>query len=150
MKKVFLVILGALALSACVSSGQPRSKMFNSNLCGEVPGYTVSLFAYGEGKMLVVPLSKVRRGNAFVIGLKPLDGYENASVKVTQTSGTPNWIGTATGQYANLPKMGFFTKYALLEVGCAPNAVGSTYKFAIEVTEGAVKNTLDPRAEVVN
>ena len=152
MKRILLFIVVAAALSACASSGKPRKKIFNSDLCGDVTGYTVAYFVYGEGKMVIVPLSKVKTGSVFIIGLKPLDGYEDADVTVTQSSGTPDWIDPDpdTNQYQNLPKKGFFTKSAWLEVGCPKDdAVGTIYKYAIEVEKDGVKNILDPRADVV-
>ena len=149
MKKTILIIVLSVALSAC-ADGLPRKKPFTSTLCGNVAGYTVSFFVYGEGKMAVVPLSKVRRETVFIIGLRPVDGYEDADVTVEQESGTPDWIGPVTNNYQDLPKKGFFKKAAWLEVGCAPDVdEGTSYKYKIVVKKDEVENTLDPRADVV-
>lgn len=149
MKKLILLISVATVLSACVN-GVPKKKVFSSNLCGNVAGYTISYIAYGEGKMVMIPLSKVRTETVFVVKLRPLDGFEDADVTVTGTS--PNaipWLTGETGQYENLPK-GIYPKGSL-EVGCVPaDPEGTSYKFEVKVEKGDVTNILDPRARVVN
>jgi len=136
----------ATMLAAC-PGGKPTIKPIASPLCGDVSGFTISYFAYGEGKMVVIPLSKVRPETVFIVGLKPLDGFGDADVTITGTSGNAGWIG-ATGQHDSLPR-GIYPEGAL-EVGCVPDdPEGTSYKFKIEVVKGIVTNTLDPRAEVV-
>ena len=147
-KKLLLFIAIATMLAAC-PGGKPKLKHFTSPLCGEVRGFTVSYFAYGEGKMVIVPVSEVRAGYVFVIGLKPLDGFDDAVVTVSGTSGNAGWID-ATGYYDGLPR-DKYPKKGALEVGCVPAdaPLKTSYKFKIEVVKGEVTNTLDPRADVV-
>ena len=148
IKKLLLFIATATMLAAC-PGGKPTLKHFTSPLCGEVSGFTVSYFVYGEGKMVIVPVSEVRAGNVFVVGLDPLDGFDDAVVTVSSgTIDEPGWIG-ATGHYDGLPR-DKYPKKGALEVGCVPDVpVGTSYKFKIEVVKGEVTNTLDPRADVV-
>ena len=147
IKKLLLFIATATMLAAC-PGGKPTLKHFNSPLCGAVDGFTVSYFVYGEGEMVIVPLSEVRPETVFVIGLDPLDGFDDAVVTVSGTSGNAGWID-ATGYYDGLPR-DKYPKKGALEVGCVPDApVGTSYKFKIEVVKGDVTNILDPRAGVV-
>jgi len=147
IKKILLFVATATMLAAC-PGGKPTIKPITSPLCGAVSGFTVSYFAYGEGEMVIIPLSKVRAETVFVVGLDPLDGFGDADVTVSGTSGNAGWI-SATGQYDSLPR-GLYPKKGALEVGCVPaDPVGTSYKFKIEVVKGAVTNTLDPRADVV-
>lgn len=145
--RTVLVLVAAVLLVACPAGGKPKNKIFNSPLCGNVSGYTISYFAYGAGEMVIIPLSKVRAESVFVIGLRPLDGFGPADVTVSGM-GNASWINNM-GQYDNLPAAGIYPKGAL-EVGCVPNdPVGTSYKFKIEVSHGTVNNVLDPRADVV-
>ena len=148
IKKLLLFITTATMLAAC-PGGKPTLKPITSPLCGAVSGFTVSYFAYGEGKMVIVPVSEVRAGTVFVVCLDPLDGFDDADVTVSSgTIDDPDWIG-ATGQYDSLPR-GIYPKKGALEVGCVPDVPeGTSYKFKIEVVKGEVTNTLDPRADVV-
>lgn len=154
MKKMFLLLLAMTVLSACTLGGKPRIKDFNSPLCGAVNGFTLSYFIYGEGKMLMIPISRVRENTVFVVGLRPLDGFEDSDVTVEQTDGNlPKWIPETTKKYSELPK-GLYPQGAF-EVGCAPDKteVPNPTKFKVDVVKETVdytiKNTLDPRAEVV-
>ena len=147
IKKLLLFIATATMLAAC-PGGKPKLKHFTSPLCGEVSGFTVSYFVYGEGKMVIVPVSEVRSGYVFVVGLDPLDGFDDAVVTVSGTSDNAGWIGNK-GHYDGLPR-DKYPKKGALEVGCVPDEpVGTSYKFKIEVVKGDVTNTLDPRAGVV-
>ncbi len=150
MKKLFLLISIAVVLSACVN-GKPQRKVFASTLCGNVAGYTISYVAYGEGKMLMIPLSKVRAENVFVVKLRPLDGFEDADVTITGTSANAvTWMTGETGSYDSLPAARFYPRGAL-EVGCVPaDPENTNYKFEVKVEKGDVKNILDPRATVVH
>lgn len=147
MKKIFLLIAVTTLLTAC-RDGIPRDKIFNSALCGDVSGFTLSYFAYGEGKMLMVPLSKVRKETVFVVGLRPLDGFGDAEVTVTGTTANAGWMPGITEQHDNLP--GGTYPRGVFEVGCVPaDPVGTSYKFEVKVVKGSITNTLDPRIEVV-
>ncbi len=146
MKRTVLLATFVALLAGCTAGGTPTIRPIDSPLCGSVEGFTISYFAYGEGKMVVVPLSKVRPNTVFVIGLKPLDGFGDADVTVTGTSGNGSWIN-ATGKHDDLPK-GIYPRGAL-EVGCVPSdPEGTEYKYKIDVAKGDVMNSLDPRARV--
>lgn len=149
MKKLFLLISVATALSACVN-GLPKRNDYSSDLCGNVAGYTISYIAYGEGKMVMIPLSKVRAESVFVVKLQPLDGFEDADVTVTGTSAKAQpWLTGVTGRYEDLPRT-IYPKGSL-EVGCVPaDPVDTEYKFEVKVKKDDVTNILDPRARVVN
>jgi len=147
MKRMFLILLIAASLAACAYDGKPRKKVFNSPMCGAVKGYTVGYIAYGDAKLVMIPLSKVRTETVFVVGLKSFDGYDNADVTVKGTAAP--WMPGKTGRYSD-PRVLPYPRHAF-EVGCVPAAaaVGTVYKFKVEVVNGPVTNTLDPRAEVV-
>ena len=90
----------------------------------------------------------------FVIGLKPLDEFEDANVTVEQTDGElPKWIPGKTSKFSDNPK-GIYPQGAF-EVGCAPGLaeVSGPTKFKVDVVkvtpDYTITNTLDPRAEVV-
>lgn len=149
MKRLFLLLLVAVAMTACTYNGKPRKLNFNSDLCGEVKGYTIGYLVYGDSKMVMVPLSKVGAETVFVVGLKPLNGFEDAEVTVTGTSTKAiPWLTGVTEKYEDLPK-GRYPQGAF-EVGCVPavDPIGTEYKFAVTVKKGDVMNLLDPRAEV--
>jgi hypothetical protein len=152
MNKVILLVAIAVMLSACVN-GKPRNKVFNSTLCGNVAGYTISYVLYGEGKMVMIPVSKVRAESVFVVKLRPLDEFEDAEVTVTGSSSDTDaqaWLTGQSGSYAGLPRAGFYPPGAL-EVGCVPAAnKDTTYKFSVKVKKGDVTNILDPRATIVD
>jgi hypothetical protein len=155
MTRLFLLLLVSAALTACAFigkpyDGKPRKMEFDSPLCGEVKGYTVGYIVYGDSKMVMIPLSKVAAETVFVVGLKPLDGFEDAEVTVTGTSAKAiPWLTGVTEKYEDLPK-GRYPKGAF-EVGCVPNdPVGTQYKFAVKIEKGDVTNLLDPRARVVD
>ena len=147
MKRIFLLLIIAVALGACKFDGKPRKKAFNSPMCGDVKGYTVGYVVYGDSKLVMIPLSKVRTNTVFVVGLKPLDGYEAANVTVAGM-GEAAWINNQ-GKYTD-PRVPPYPRHAL-EVGCVPETapVGATYKFDVKVEKGPVIHILDPRAEVV-
>jgi hypothetical protein len=149
-KKILFALAAMILLTAArCKDGDPQNLVFDSPMCGDVKGFTVSYFAYGEGAMVILPLSQVRKETVFVIGLDPMSGFRNASVTVTGTGAGAVWIN-GSGTYNGLPS-GAYPKKGLLEVGCVPDdPVGTDYKFKIEVVEGDVTNTLDPRARVVN
>jgi hypothetical protein len=146
--KILIALLAVVTLTAAkCKDGEPQDLAFDSPKCGDVTGLTVSYFVYGEGEMAIVPLSQVRPDSVFVVGLEPLSGFRDAQVTVTGT-GAGSWI-SGSNTYNGLP-IGAYPKEGMLEVGCVPNdPLGTEYKYMIEVTEGAVKNTLDPRAVVV-
>lgn len=148
MKRLFLLIALAMTLSAC-TNGLPKRKVFTSDLCGPVAGFTISYIAYGEGKMVMIPLSKVRAENVFVVKLQPLDGFEDADVTVTGTSAKSlPWLTGVTGRYEDLPRS-IYPKGSL-EVGCVPaDPEGTEYKFEVKVEKDDVTNILDPRARIV-
>lgn len=150
IKKIVFALAATMMLTAArCNDGEPQDLTFDSPTCGEVEGFTVSYFAYGDGTMVILPISKVRENFVFVIGLDPMSDFRNASVTVTGTGAAASWIN-GSGTYNGLPS-GAYPKKGLLEVGCVPNdPIGTEYKFKIEVVEGAVTNILDPRARVVN
>ena len=150
MNRIFLLVVFTAALGACAYDGKPRTADLDSPVCmGPVKGYTIAYLFYGESKMVMIPLSKVRPRTAFLVGLKPLDGFEDADVTVTGTSGNAaTWMTGVTKKYKDLPK-GLYPK-GTFEVGCVPNDPENTrYKFEVIVNKGDVTNTLDPRIEVI-
>jgi hypothetical protein len=157
-KKILFALMAMMMLTAArCKDGDPQDITFDSPKCGAVASFTVSYFKYGDGTMVILPVSKVKRGAVFVIGLDPNSGFRNANVTVTGTSDGAGWIN-GTGSYNGLPK-GAYPKDGLLEVGCVPtDPEHEEYKFQIDVANTittdtgteTVTNSLDPRARVVN
>lgn len=157
-KKILFALMAMMMLTAArCKDGVSQDLAFDSPKCGPVTRFTVSYFEYGDGTMVILPISEVKRGAVFVIGLDPISGFRNANVTVTGTSDGAGWIN-GTGSYNGLPK-GAYPKDGLLEVGCVPtDPEHEEYKFQIDVANTittdtgteTVTNSLDPRAKVVN
>lgn len=155
MKKILLLLIATVVFSGCTNlGGSPSVVNITSPLCGPVDGFTLSYFFYGEGKMLMIPVSEVRENTVFVVSLRPLDDFEDADVTVEQTDGElPKWIPGLTSKYIDNPQ-GLYPQGAF-EVGCAPSEteVSGPTKFKVDVVkvtpDYTITNSLDPRAEVV-
>ena len=148
MKKLFLFMAIATMLAACSSNGKPIDLSFNSTVCsGPVRGFTVTGVGYGDSKIVVLPVSKVRANTEFRIRLIPerrpktdLVDYETVDVTVMGKPGPSAWI-SGNGNYNG-------ASAHWIPVGCVPAsaAIGTVYEFTVEV---AGVGWIDPRADVV-
>jgi hypothetical protein len=141
----YILLLGAIVLSGCAVDGEPRKKpsIAEDLGCDDKFQITISAFGYGESFMAILPLSKVRENSAFIIKLKPTDGFDDATVIVEGVGDTGAWI-EGDGAARDLDG-------ELLFVGCAPELVDDAEpaKFTITVQKDDTTNVLDPRALIV-
>ncbi len=129
--------------------------LFNSAACGgEVEGYTWTAVAYGDSKMLVVPLSHIKNNTEWRFILKPVNlstdpplaDYDNATVTITGKTAADAWINTA-GPGNTLITGNFATNNTLTAcVKGLPNTdVGTDYSYIVDIVS---VGRLDPRGRV--
>lgn len=154
------ILLVAALFAGCSTDGKFRKKTFNSTVCGgTVSGYSVTYVAYGDAKLLVIPLTKIRNDTEWRFILKPLklrksvsgNDYGGSKVTITgkATPGNNDWINTAgtgpgdeiSGTYNGAAD---HTLRACVKIMPAP-ALHESFYFAVDVED---VGTLDPRADV--
>lgn len=149
-----------LIVTAC--DGRFQKKNFKSQVCQntlvtptlvDVLGYTRTAIHYGDSRVIVIPISKIKENSEFRFVLLPklrskTDGaidYKKVNVAITSTDDDgdvpPNWLDVDGS---------FDADKGVLAV-CVPPGISKTqYKFKVTVTNGADKLAmLDPRADVV-
>ena len=75
MRKIISVLVIAILFTGCVN-GRFHSRPVTDGACGigtTVDGYTYTGIAYGDGKILVIPLSKIRADTEWRFFLLPID-----------------------------------------------------------------------------
>jgi len=157
MKNILAIIFVSVLLSACCTTGNFCEGTFNSAACGgEVEGYTYTAIAYGEGSLLVVPISPIRANTEWRFELVPSDlggamPPANTSIKIEgqdpavlpAASGRDNtWIDT-DGDYATAERDG---KLRYL-VQCTPDDLVHNDFHKYEVWVDGI-GMLDPRGHV--
>jgi hypothetical protein len=166
MRKLLAIISVSVLFSGCCTmiDGAFCDKPFNSVACGgDVDGYTHTAIAYGDGKLMVKPISTIKANSEWRFYLVPLDNLggktppDNASITIkgqdpadpeiasvlASASGADNkWIDTS-GDYDTAARLG---KIRYL-VECTPATLlpGDEHKF--EITIDGI-GTLDPRGHV--
>lgn len=153
MKRIFLLALISIALSACAVDGKPNKSPIKSSNCNAEKGYTATQFKYHDGNekgndkqlLRMKRYSVITADSEFRIKLITSGDAENSLVTVTGKSGKDknnnplsfSWLNTS-GHEKDSPL-----------IICAPTSVpeGAEYKFDVHV-EGI--GTLDPRAHVEN
>lgn len=91
MKTTISVLVTSILLTGCVN-GRFNSGTFNSPVCGQVSGYTYTLVSYGNGKIVVIPVSRIRAGTEWRFYLYPLDDLGGGSAygdKTVTVDGKP-------------------------------------------------------------
>jgi len=156
MRRILAIVLVSTLFSGCcLTDGAFCKGSFHSAACGgEVEGYTWTAVAYGDSKMLVVPLSKIRNDTEWRFILKPvrlptdppLANYENATVTITGKTAADTWINTAgpgnsliTGDFATNDTLTACVK------GLPDITVDTDYSYIVDV---ATVGRLDPRGRV--
>ena len=158
----FIILLCVLVASAGCRDGQFIRSTFTSSTCGgggiSFSGYTVTAVHYGDSRLFVLPISKVRPDTEFRFGLLPKVkntdppvNYRDAFVSITSDdddSDTPaNWLDVS----------GTLNNDGKTLVTCVPPAAGLTknqYKYKVTVSwpgTAAVDTLgyLDPRADII-
>jgi hypothetical protein len=157
MKKLWIMIFLASMLSAC-ADGRFVKKTFLSGACGGggFQGYTVTLLRYGDSRLMVVPISKIRPNAELRFQLVPkvrdTDGgvvFKDAFISIDSDDDdgdTPaNWL-KASGT--------FNADNGALTVCVPPTLLEPSYKYTVTVHSGDTDVTpvigmLDPRANVI-
>jgi len=158
--KRLIILLCVLVVSAGCRDGQFIKKAYTSSACSSASfsGYTATIVHYGDSRLFVLPISKIRPESEFRFLLlpkvrktdPPVD-YKNAFVSITSDDDdgdTPaNWLdvkGTLNADGKTL-------------VTCVPSASGLTksqYKYKVTVSwpseaPADALGYLDPRADVI-
>jgi len=158
MRKIATVLVFAALVTGCVD-GKFHKKSITGGPCAPaVPtGYTYTGIAYGDSKMAVIPVSRIRAGTEWRFYLLPIDSlggatqYGNAKVTINgkpapYTPPTPpandDWID-AFGTYNNATVAGRSRYIAL----CVSDEVVPGQNWQYEVTIETI-GTLDPRGRV--
>jgi len=165
MRRILTILLVTALFVGC-ADGKFRSKIIPSAACGgTVDGYTVTYIAYGDSKLVVIPLSIISDQTEWRFILRPLKIGKSGSVddykgkKVTITGMSPadpplppdhnSWIdtaGTAPGNEISGTYNGAADHMLTACVKGLPDTTrGTTYKFVVDVQD---VGTLDPRADV--
>ena len=148
MNKIFGILIVSIFIVGC--KGLPQEKAFHSSKCNKgVDGYTVTAVHYGDGRIIVIPITIVRANYELQFLLVPKirdktdppNGYKTFDVEITGTGAAASWLGSTKSFNSS--------NRGLMSGGCVPDnaIVGTMYKYNI-VVPGIGR--LDPRAEVVN
>lgn len=169
MKRIFLLVITSLLFSACSTDGKPVRERFTSRVCVDadgklrnLDGHTTTKIRYGDGQIVVRPISKARPNTEFRIKLipkrRPTDKEDYTTVKVTVTG--KNLASRSTGDAKWIKVSGSFNDAnkgrdkGVLVAGCPPLKTNPDERDsgAIEILyyEVEVENVgkLDPRLEV--
>lgn len=149
MQRIILILLALTALAACSSNGKPQKLSVHSVACnGPIHGFTMTSIHYGDSRVIVLPVSKVRAGTEFRILLVPkhrsktdLIDFKTVDVAVSGKPGPSAWIsGNGTFNTSN---------HGMIVVGCVPPGAvpPTTYEYMVKI---AGVGQLDPRANVVH
>lgn len=152
MKRIILLLLLPLALSACVSSGKPiRVAVANSTCAGTPKGHTPAELTYRLDNKLEMSMKlkwDAGENTEFRIKLKPKgSGTDNVLVETIAVSVDPPPVGgvppiawmNKQGTARNLPDSTL--------VLCVPAGVATGTVFKFDINVGGI-GTIDPRVEV--
>jgi hypothetical protein len=153
MRKILAIISVSVLFSGCCTNGSFCKGRIASAACGgDVDGYTHTAVAYGDGKLVVIPISQIIVDTEwrFILAPVTLPGdpidYRTAAVTITGKTGDDVWIDTAGP--SNTPITGDFATDTILTAcvkGLPVSVVGTEYEFEVNVTG---VGTLDPRGRV--
>jgi len=162
MRNILAIISVSVFLSACCTTGEfCEKRSLHSDVCGgEVEGYTHTAIAYGDGSLVVVPISAIRPNTEWRFYLVPtkLSGItpsantgieikgQDPAVPPVASGGNNQWIDT-DGDYATAERTREFTRKLRYIAQCTPEGLvkGDYHKF--EVTVDGI-GMLDPRGHV--
>lgn len=151
MKRIALVLLFSFSFAACVTDGRFYPGPITGGPCpGTVTGYTLTVIAYGDSTLAVIPISKINPNSEWRFELAPItksgdpEDYRNANVNIvgkpstTMSPGPNDWINVSGEK--SVAKDGVLTE-------CVPaTLLNDTYEYFVEVE---FVGTLDPRAKVI-
>ena len=73
MRMMISVLVFSVLLAGCVNGKFHKESITGGACAGTVNGYTHTLVAYGNGKIVVIPLSRIRANTEWRFYLYPLD-----------------------------------------------------------------------------
>lgn len=158
MRKILTIISVSVLFSGCCTNGSFCNGKFAGGACGDnvVDGYTRTAIVYGEGTLVVVPISTIKPNTEWRFYLAPanlggamppedtiitIKGQDPADPPLTSL-GDNTWINVS-GKYGSANKDGRVRYLAQ----CTPETLvqGDYHKF--EITVEGIGN-LDPRGHV--
>lgn len=153
MSKRITVLVITILLAGCVD-GKFHKRSITGGPCGTVSGYTYTGIAYGDSKMVVIPVSKIRADTEWRFYLLPIDSLGGTTAygdKTVKIDGKPppytppandDWIdGEKSYDTATVSGK---SRYITV---CVPSTVvkGQTWEYLVHVD---TVGTLDPRGHV--
>ena len=150
MRKITTVLMFAILFVGCATNGQFNKKTLDAGTCIDKTGYTYTGIAYGESKLVVIPLSEIRRDSEWRFYLLPIDnlggatkyGGSKVTIKGKVGDASDNWIDVF-GNFDDNRSVGG-KSYIFV---CVPSTVAVGQEFEFEVTVDSI-GYLDPRARV--
>jgi hypothetical protein len=156
MRRTIGTLMIAFLFAGC-ADGKFHKKNITTGPCAPASGYTHTVIAYGDGKMVVIPISEIREDSEWRFYLMPLNDLggrtlaTNVDIEIKGqdpadppvASGALNtWIDV-TGSYDTATVAGR-SRYL---VQCTPDVMvdGDEHKFEV-IIDGV--GTLDPRGRV--
>lgn len=153
MKKIITLLVIAFVFSGC-ADGKFRRTSIKGGPCGDVTGYTYTGIAYGDSKMVVIPVSRIRQDSEWRFYLLPIDSLGGTTAygdKIVKIDGKPapytppandDWL-KAEGTYNSAAVSGR-SRYI---TACVPSSVvkGQYWEFLVNVD---TVGELDPRGHV--
>jgi hypothetical protein len=156
MRRILAIVLVTALFSGCVN-GRFQEKSIHSDACGgTVKGFTITYIAYGDSKLMVIPLSKIRNHTEWRFILDPLTirksdsgkDYKDSKVTITGKRAEDVWLNTAalgdmlvSGTYNGATD---HMLTACVEITPEPH-LGDSFYFVVDVED---IGTLDPRADI--
>ena len=157
MRNILAITTVSVFLSGCCTTGEFCEGTIASAACGgEVDGYTHTAIVYGEGNLVVVPISEIRANTEWRFYLVPtklggamppdstsitIEGQDPADPPVA-SGGDNLWIST-TGDFGTADKVGKLRYVAQ----CTPDTLVRDDYHKFEITVDGI-GTLDPRGRV--
>jgi hypothetical protein len=156
MRRIMGALMIAFLFAGC-ADGKFHTRDITTGPCAPATGYTHTIVAYGDGKLVVIPISEIREDTEWRFYLAPLDNLggrtppNNVSIKIkgqnpakppVASGGTNTWIDvdesydTATVAGSN--------RYLVV---CTPENLVDEDEHKFEVTVEGI-GTLDPRGRV--
>ena len=164
MKRRIVLLATVLTLGGCATDGAFKTtNIAGSTSCADSSGYTFTGLYFGEGKLVVIPISKIRRNTEWRFYLLPEDlsggsspAYGTKDIKIDvktppPVSATPNAWLEINDEFDNgkQGKTGWWvfgrkTRYFAL---CVPDnlSVGDRFHFFVDIED---VGHIDPRAHV--
>jgi hypothetical protein len=156
MRRTIGTLMIAFLFAGC-ADGKFHKKNITTGPCAPASGYTHTVIAYGDGKMVVIPISEIREDSEWRFYLMPLNDLggrtlaTNVDIEIkgqdpadppVESGALNTWIDV-TGSYDTATVAGR-SRYL---VQCTPDVMvdGDEHKFEV-IIDGV--GTLDPRGRV--